>query len=87
MFKCDKCGLCCKKIGKISILSYLNRGDGICKHYDENTKLCKIYNNRPLFCNVDLGYEKYFHNFFTKEKYYKLNYELCKKMKDDEKRN
>ena len=84
MFKCDKCGLCCQKIGDIPILSYLDRGDRVCKNYDDKTKLCKIYENRPILCNVDLGFEKYFSKFFTKEEYYKLNYELCEKMKKEE---
>ena len=84
MFECDKCGLCCQKIYTIPILSYLDRGDGVCKNYDDETKLCKIYENRPLACNVDLGFEKYFSKFFTKEEYYNLNYKLCEKMKKEE---
>lgn len=84
MFECDKCGLCCKNISNIPIISSLDRGDGICKNYDDETRLCKIYENRPLACNVDLGFEKYFSKFYTKEEYYKLNYELCEKMKKEE---
>lgn len=84
MFECDKCGLCCQKIANIPMLSYLDRGDGVCKYYDNQTRLCKIYENRPILCNVDLGFEKYFSKFYTKEEYYKLNYELCKKMKNEE---
>lgn len=84
MFECDKCGLCCQKIHTIPMLSYLDRGDGVCKNYDDETRLCKIYDNRPILCNVDLGFEKFFSKFYTKEEYYKLNYELCEKMKKEE---
>lgn len=84
MFECDKCGLCCQKISMIPMLSYLDRGDGVCKNYDDKTKLCKIYENRPLLCNVDLAFEKYFSKFFTKEEYYNLNYKLCEEMKKAE---
>lgn len=51
MFICDKCGLCCMKIGESPIYSFLDRGDGICKYFDYDTKLCSIYDERPVMCN------------------------------------
>ncbi|WP_265490443.1 CxxCxxCC domain-containing protein [Mergibacter septicus] len=47
-FYCDQCGLCCMNLDKNPILSDLDRGDGICKHFNQQTKLCEIYTNRPL---------------------------------------
>lgn len=47
MFHCDCCGLCCMNLDKSDLYSDLNRGDGICKYFDEQTHLCSIYDERP----------------------------------------
>ncbi len=31
MFHCEKCGLCCMHIGKVSLYKGLDRGDGVCR--------------------------------------------------------
>lgn len=82
MFKCDKCGLCCTQLNESSIYRELDRGDGVCKYFDEEVRLCKIYYNRPLLCNIDEAYEKCFKWSISKEEYYQLNYEVCKKLKE-----
>ena len=65
-FPCTGCGLCCqiqgaiKKLGPLSGVSKeqaelaesLDRGDGTCKNYDEETRKCRIYNDRPFLCRV-----------------------------------
>jgi Fe-S-cluster containining protein len=52
-FECIKCGACCKNLGKISeIYCDLDRGDGICKYYNFEKKLCSVYENRPIKCNI-----------------------------------
>lgn len=79
MFKCDKCGCCCKHLDKI-IYADLNRGDGICKYLVDN--LCSIYDNRPLLCRVDASYEIYFKDSISIEDYYRQNYAACKKLKE-----
>lgn len=53
MFYCDCCGLCCMNLSKSEIYSDLDRGDGICKYFDMDSKLCTIYEERPEKCNVD----------------------------------
>lgn len=85
MFICDKCGLCCMKVGTSPVYSILDRGDGICKNFDSTSKLCTIYNERPLFCNVDEMYEAYFKDRMSKVEYYNLNYEWCKQFKQKQK--
>ena len=60
MFKCDKCGLCCQNLKKSYLYKDLDRGDGICKYYNTETKLCTIYSSRPLICNIEESYYKYF---------------------------
>ncbi len=81
-FDCTKCGLCCMNLQNNPLYNDLNRGDGICKFLDLETKLCSIYDSRPDKCNIDVGYEKYFKNKMSKEKYYQLNYEACNKLQE-----
>lgn len=82
MYSCKKCGCCCSNVGNSEIYSDLDRGDGKCRYFDESTKLCTIYENRPLKCNVDKTYDFYFKDKITKEEYYKMNYEACRKLKN-----
>ena len=79
MFKCDKCGLCCKSLAGNPIYKDLDRGDGICKYLVDN--LCSIYDNRPLLCRVDDAYNEYFKNCMTLEEYYEKNYKICNILK------
>lgn len=81
MFKCDKCGLCCRNLKGVSLYADLDRGDGVCKYLEGN--LCGIYNERPLLCRVDECYDKFFKDKFTKEEYYELNYKVCNNLKQN----
>lgn len=69
------------KIGESPIYSFLDRGDGICKYFDYDTKLCSIYDERPVMCNIDGAYEFYFKEKISLEEYYRLNYEICNMLK------
>ena len=80
MFECDKCGECCRHLKGISIYAELDRGDGICKYLKGN--LCSIYEDRPLFCRIGDCYEQFFKEKYTRDEFYKLNYEICKKLKE-----
>lgn len=79
MFKCDKCGECCRNLQFSKLYKDLDRGDGVCKYLEGN--LCSIYQERPLLCRVDESYEKLFKNQCTRDEFYKLNYEACIKIK------
>ena len=81
MFDCDCCGLCCQNIRNSEIYAHLDRGDGVCRYYDDDTRLCSIYENRPDLCRVDLCYEKYFKGSMTLEQYYAMNHEACNMLK------
>ena len=87
MFHCDRCGLCCMRVSISSEYRDLDRGDGICRHFDCKTKLCRIYENRPVKCNVDLMYEMHFKNRMGKEEYYQMNYFACEMLKKEEQKN
>lgn len=69
-------------INESTIDEGLNRGDGVCKYYDEVTHLCKIYSERPIFCNVDKFYDTFLFAEYTKEEFYIANYESCKMLKE-----
>lgn len=81
-FECDACGLCCTYLDRNKLYKYLDRGDGTCIYFDEESRLCSIYNQRPTICRVDEMYEQYFKGKFSREEYYRLNYESCKELKD-----
>lgn len=82
MFLCDKCGLCCTQLSGSSIYEKLDRGDGVCIYYNDEERVCSIYKDRPLLCNVDMAYEMYFKEQMSRDEYYRLNYESCKKLKE-----
>ena len=84
MFKCDKCGICCTKLNLTELSSELNRGDGVCKYFDKENRICTIYDNRPIICNVDAYYNKYLLDVISLEEYYTLNKNICKKLKKEE---
>lgn len=78
MYPCKKCGNCCRSISYTKWGRLLVNEKGICKYLDEKTNLCKIYNKRPIFCNVDEYYKKYFVGKMTIEEYYEMNLQSCK---------
>ena len=80
-FLCDCCGLCCMNLKQSSLYEDLDRGDGICKFFEVETKLCSIYNNRPMKCNIEKSYELYLKGVMPKDTYYELNYAACRELK------
>lgn len=82
MFECDKCGACCRSLKRSELYSKLDRGDGICKYLNDN--LCSIYDIRPVLCRVDECYDLYFKELYSREEYYRLNYEACENLKREE---
>lgn len=81
MFKCDMCGQCCRHLNRSEIYKKMDRGDGVCRYLDGNK--CSIYKKRPVFCRVDESYEVFFKEIYSKQEYYKLNYEACKRLKEE----
>mgnify|MGYP002622429365 CR=1 FL=1 len=54
--------------------------DDSCKFLDKEKNLCTIYSERPIICRVDELYEKILYKDFSREEYYRLNKEICKKL-------
>ena len=77
MFYCNKCGLCCKKIGESPLYAWLDRGDGVFRHFDDASKLCSIYADRPMLCNIDQSYDHFFQDKMSREDFYSLNRAAC----------
>lgn len=82
MFKCDKCGKCCKNLNKSPVYKNLHNGNGVCKYLKNN--ICSIYEDRPLLCRVDEAYNVFFENLYEYNEYLKINYEICKKLKRED---
>ncbi|WP_214805553.1 YkgJ family cysteine cluster protein [Exiguobacterium sp. s46] len=83
-FPCSQCGLCCKSLDNSSIYDDLNRGDGICVHFDEQSNMCSIYEERPLKCKIDAMYQHHFYKFYSLKEYYALNEAACNELKKKE---
>jgi Fe-S-cluster containining protein len=81
-FKCDCCGLCCRSLKKVPALRNFDRGDGVCINLGDDN-LCRIYNDRPEICNVELMYERVFSNYCSKEDFFRMNEKQCKKIKEE----
>lgn len=82
-FPCTACGLCCQKVHLSEQTAWLNRGDGVCQHYDELTKLCSIYENRPLVCRVEDYYQVYLLDKIKWQDFVQLNVVICKQFQSE----
>lgn len=59
----------------------LNRGDGVCRHYDDSTHKCLIYKERPLRCNVDEYYKAILSDKMPLKDYHRMNRMACDELK------
>lgn len=82
LFPCTACGQCCKNVHLSELTNYLNRSDGTCRHFDDKTNLCLIYEDRPLICRVEDYYDKHLSHLYEWDGFVKMNLEVCKKLKD-----
>lgn len=57
-FPCTSCGACCRHVDGSPLTIWLNRGDGVCRHFDDNTARCGIYAERPPICRIDEMHER-----------------------------
>ena len=84
-FICTRCGACCKNVKYYEPAEFLDRGDGVCKYYDDANKACTIYEFRPEICRVDKMY-KMFKDKMTWNEYVDLNHESCEELRELEKK-
>jgi Fe-S-cluster containining protein len=81
-FPCTSCGACCRHIDRAKELINANPELNFPYTWDETGKCemlgednrCKVYDNRPLLCNID-EFMKFYE--ISKKKFYKLNINAC----------
>lgn len=84
---CTACGLCCKQVGMSVETAFLDRGDNICRHFDEKSKLCTIYEQRPLVCQVQDYYQTHLTHLYSWQEFIELNQKICKQLQAVETRS
>lgn len=76
-YPCERCGMCCRQVGRSFWGKKFATADGTCKFLDRKTNLCTIYDHRPLICNVDKYYDIYLSNEMSRQDFYQKNKEMC----------
>ncbi len=76
-FPCTQCGKCCTNVDLAPETALLDRGDGVCRFLDTNTKLCGIYESRPDICRIDLQFRRNYSQQFSWEQFIELNLQVC----------
>lgn len=79
-FPCTQCGLCCQHVHFSDETRFLDRGDGMCKHYDKASKLCTIYAERPDICRVDRQFVLRYAQKYSWDEYVALNLQVCNQL-------
>ncbi|HHC6667723.1 TPA: YkgJ family cysteine cluster protein [Vibrio parahaemolyticus] len=81
-FPCYSCGKCCSNVDLSQETKFLDRGDGICRHLNEDNKHCNIYESRPDICRVELQYLQNYSSTYTWEDFVEINLSICKTLPD-----
>ncbi|MBW0279926.1 zinc/iron-chelating domain-containing protein [Shewanella xiamenensis] len=76
-FPCNQCGACCRNVGSAIETQFLDRGDGICQYYHTESKLCTIYESRPLICQINKQYLLNYKTQYSWLEFIELNREAC----------
>ncbi|MBH2029245.1 MAG: YkgJ family cysteine cluster protein [Moraxellaceae bacterium] len=79
-FPCTACGKCCRKVGFSSQTQFLDRGDSVCRYFNEKTNLCNIYEDRPIVCRIQDYYKTYLSSQIGWIDFIEINQEICKKL-------
>lgn len=83
-FPCTSCGKCCKNIDLLVTINHLDRGDGTCRHFDDESMLCTIYEERPLICRVEDYYKQHLSSIYQWDEFVKMNLEVCEKLQKED---
>jgi uncharacterized cysteine cluster protein YcgN (CxxCxxCC family) len=79
-FPCNSCGKCCSNVNLSKETRGLDRGDGICRYLNMESKKCIIYDTRPDICRIELQYRKNYSLIYTWRDFTELNLEICEKL-------
>lgn len=58
----------------------MDRGDGVCRHLDEDNAGCRIYDQRPDVCRVDRQYELHYRQAMSWETFVRMNEDGCRQL-------
>jgi uncharacterized protein len=83
-FPCTQCGLCCKNVFVAQETRYLDRGDGVCRHYSEASKQCSIYSERPDICRVDKQYQLHYSSKYAWYDFVAINLRICHQLQHND---
>lgn len=76
-FPCSQCGLCCQHVNLAAETQFLDRGDGVCKHYNASEKSCEIYAQRPPVCRVEQHFDTRYVHLYTWDEFVEMNLKVC----------
>lgn len=76
-FLCNQCGACCRLVSLAKETQFLDRGDGACRHFDDQTRLCTIYDTRPSICQIDKQYLLNYQHQFSWREFIDVNRIAC----------
>lgn len=77
-FPCTKCGKCCKNVFLSEKTRFLDRGDGVCKYFNEDNSLCSIYETRPKICRISTQYKANYNKIYSWDEFIEINIQACK---------
>lgn len=81
-FPCNGCGACCRLVRLAPETAWLDRGDGVCRHFDTATARCLVYERRPQVCNVRTMYERDYQHRMAWPIFVDLNLAACAQLRD-----
>ena len=87
-FECKKCGKCCtlfhwfREDDPTRIM--LDSGDGTCKYFDRASRLCSIYESRPIICNHSQYFDEYLKDRMTREDFDVFLNLFCERIRSDD---
>ncbi|VXC97565.1 Flagellin N-methylase [Pseudomonas sp. 8Z] len=79
-FSCNRCMECCRRVHLLPETAAMDRGDGVCRHLDEDNPGCRIYDERPDACRVDKQYELRYHQTMTWDAFIQANQDGCRQL-------
>ena len=86
-FHCRKCGKCCECFRFFPEDSRerrtLDSGDGTCRYFDRESRLCSIYDRRPIICDNERYYAECLKDTMTREEFDAVLNEYCEKIRSD----
>lgn len=71
---------CCRRVHLLPETAAMDRGDGVCRHLDEDNAGCRIYDQRPDACRVDRQYELRYRQAMTWETFVRMNEAGCRQL-------